>query len=83
MYLVRDLKQKKHIVIDDNPMTGFFVNDSKDYEVLFEFEQNPFPNLKCSDCGTEDETCKERSYGYGVQCYKCYKDDKDFEDEYR
>jgi hypothetical protein len=37
---------------------------------------------KCSDCGKEDDSVKIREDGYGLQCYKCYKSDKDFEEDY-
>lgn len=38
---------------------------------------------KCIDCGIEDTTVKKRSDGSGDQCYKCYKDELYFEDEYK
>lgn len=39
--------------------------------------------LKCADCGKEDETVRYRERGYGIQCYKCYKDDMIADDECR
>lgn len=40
-------------------------------------------HLKCADCGKEDETVIYRERGYGIQCYKCYKDDMIADEECR
>jgi hypothetical protein len=37
---------------------------------------------KCVDCGIENDTVRIRPDGYGMQCYKCYKSDMDFEADY-
>lgn len=82
-YLVRDLKKKVYGVLDGGPFQEFGAKDSERFEVIYEFDDKPFPNLTCQDCGIIAEDVKDRTYGSGVQCFACYKDDKDFEDEYR
>ncbi|HEX5186307.1 MAG TPA: hypothetical protein VFV86_05395 [Nitrososphaeraceae archaeon] len=74
--LVKDLREKKYKIIQKSTL-------GPSQEVLFEFEQTPFPDNKCNDCGCTDETVKEREWGYGLQCYKCFSSDMDFEDNYK
>jgi len=84
MYLVRDLKRKEYRIIDNGgPLAELPVKEMERYEIIYEFEPKPFPDLKCSDCGIVAPNVKDRTYGSGIQCFGCYKDDKDFEEEYR
>lgn len=38
---------------------------------------------KCIDCGVENDSVKDIPMGSGYQCYKCYKSELEFEEDYK
>lgn len=38
--------------------------------------------LTCADCGKQDDTVKDRGV-HGIACYKCHRDELEFEEDYK